>query len=90
MAMIKAGHEIMEQGAHDALVGFGGGSPMDAAKLCNSLKVPSLADFGLNREDYLSKIPVMTQQALASGSPANNPRVPTEQEVIELYKAAWS
>jgi alcohol dehydrogenase class IV len=28
----------------------------------------------------------MANQALASGSPANNPRVPDANEIIELYK----
>jgi alcohol dehydrogenase class IV len=27
----------------------------------------------------------MAKQALASGSPANNPRVPTEDEIVALY-----
>jgi alcohol dehydrogenase class IV len=28
----------------------------------------------------------MASQALASGSPANNPRVPTTDEIIDLYR----
>ena len=32
-------------------------------------------------------LPVMASQALASGSPANNPRVPTSDEIIDLYRA---
>jgi alcohol dehydrogenase class IV len=31
----------------------------------------------------------MAADALASGSPQNNPRIPTEEEIVELYKAAW-
>jgi alcohol dehydrogenase class IV len=31
----------------------------------------------------------MVQQALASGSPANNPRVPSEEEIEELYREIW-
>jgi hypothetical protein len=29
-------------------------------------------------------IPVMAAHALASGSPRNNPRIPTEQEIEQL------
>jgi alcohol dehydrogenase class IV len=32
----------------------------------------------------------MAQQALASGSPANNPRVPDAAEIEALYSQAWS
>jgi alcohol dehydrogenase class IV len=32
--------------------------------------------------------PKMARDALASGSPANNPRVPTEDESIERYRRA--
>jgi alcohol dehydrogenase class IV len=31
----------------------------------------------------------MAAQALASGSPANNPRVPTSDEIIELYRRVY-
>jgi len=27
--------------------------------------------------------------ALASGSPANNPRIPTKEEIVGLYREAW-
>jgi alcohol dehydrogenase class IV len=31
----------------------------------------------------------MASQALASGSPANNPRVPTTDEIVELYRRVY-
>jgi alcohol dehydrogenase class IV len=31
----------------------------------------------------------MADQALASGSPANNPRVPDADDIIQLYKKLW-
>ena len=31
----------------------------------------------------------MAAQALGSGSPANNPRVPTADEIIELYRRVY-
>ncbi len=31
----------------------------------------------------------MAEQALASGSPANNPRVPEIPEILTLYRAAF-
>ena len=32
----------------------------------------------------------MAEQALASGSPANNPRVPDKAEIVALYRAIYS
>ena len=34
-------------------------------------------------------LPVMASQALASGSPGNNPRVPTSDEIIGLYRRVY-
>jgi len=31
----------------------------------------------------------MANDALASGSPANNPVVPSTDEIVELYRAAY-
>ncbi len=53
------------------------------------LNVPSPRQFGIDKERYLAAIPVMTAQALASGSPQNNPRVPTAEEISELYRRVW-
>jgi alcohol dehydrogenase class IV len=32
----------------------------------------------------------MAEQALASGSPGNNPRVPREEDIVALYQQAWN
>mgnify|MGYP000025745885 CR=1 FL=1 len=53
--------------------------------LNRELDVPSLADFGIEREHYLSVIELMAEQALSSGSPLVNPRVPSKEEIMSLY-----
>src|SRR5690625_4749550 len=53
------------------------------------LEVPSPKEYGLDKERYFSLLPIMAEQALASGSPSNNPRIPTKEEIIELYKLVW-
>jgi alcohol dehydrogenase class IV len=53
------------------------------------LQVPSPKQFGLDRERYFSLIPTMAAQALASGSPENNPRIPTQEEIEALYRQVW-
>ena len=50
------------------------------------LQVPSPKQYGISEELYLKAIPTMATQALASGSPQNNPRVPTADEIAGLYR----
>jgi len=58
-------------------------------KLNDDLKVPSPAAYGIDRARYDELLPTMASQALASGSPANNPRIPTIGEIINLYKRVY-
>ena len=54
------------------------------------LQVPSPKKYGINEERYFSLIPTMAAQALASGSPQNNPRIPSAEEIGELYRQVWA
>jgi alcohol dehydrogenase class IV len=57
-------------------------------RLCEDLSLTDyLDDFGdvPSREAYLDVVDEMTQDAIDSGSPANNPRKPTRDEIRELY-----
>jgi alcohol dehydrogenase class IV len=58
-------------------------------RLNDDLKVPSPKAYGIERARYDELLPVMASQALASGSPANNPRVPSSEEIIELYRRVY-
>ncbi|MFD7454567.1 iron-containing alcohol dehydrogenase [Kitasatospora sp. NPDC059827] len=53
--------------------------------LCRDLAVPTPRSHGIDRDDWTRLTPVMAEQALASGSPANNPVVPTAEQIRELY-----
>ncbi|WP_032060822.1 iron-containing alcohol dehydrogenase [Acinetobacter baumannii] len=64
---------------------------VEALKEINkSLEVPTLAEFGANKDHFDQIVETMAQQALASGSPNNNPRVPTIGEMVDLYKQLWT
>jgi alcohol dehydrogenase class IV len=54
------------------------------------LKVPTPGSYGIPEHDWFRSLPIMAKQALASGSPANNPRVPTAEEIEELYRKVWA
>ncbi|NYT66829.1 iron-containing alcohol dehydrogenase [Alcaligenaceae bacterium] len=53
------------------------------------LDVPTPKSYGIDKDKYFSLLPTMATQAKASGSPGNNPRVPTEDEMISLYQEIW-
>ena len=57
--------------------------------LNRDLEVPSPAAHGIAKPAWEGLLPTMAQQALASGSPGNNPRVPTEEEIVALYRETF-
>ncbi len=72
-----------DAGAADKLVAW-----LD--ELNQSLELPRLRDCkGVTREKFEETVEKMATDALASGSPANNPCVPTAAEIIQLYHEAW-
>ena len=84
--------------AHVARVmGWAGDGDTDAAAcdkliaglraLNDDLGVPSPSALGHTADDAM--LHLMAQQALASGSPQNNPRVPSEDQIVALYKEMW-
>ncbi len=58
--------------------------------LNKDLSVPAPSDYGIDEAAWNGKMALMAEQALASGSPANNPRVPTAQEIVGLYREVWT
>ena len=52
--------------------------------------VPTPRQFGIDPHAWESKLDLMADQAIASGSPANNPRVPEKAEILALYRAVYA
>lgn len=57
--------------------------------LNRELKVPTPGEFGIDAAAWEGKLELMAQQALGSGSPNNNPRVPDAVEIVTLYREVW-
>ncbi|WP_299771403.1 iron-containing alcohol dehydrogenase [uncultured Pseudoteredinibacter sp.] len=81
-AMAIVSEETDEQVACDALL-------LWLEALNKELLVPSPAEFGINKDEFMNKLDIMAEQALASGSPGNNPRVPSESEMKDIYLELW-
>ena len=54
------------------------------------LAVPGPAAYGIAADAWFGKLDLMAEQALASGSPGNNPRVPEKHEIVALYREVWT
>ncbi len=54
------------------------------------LKVPTLRELGVEEKKFNSIVEQMAADAIASGSPGNNPRKATQEEIVELYRRAFS
>jgi alcohol dehydrogenase class IV len=59
-------------------------------RLIKDIQIPSLKDLGVDRAKLEQLAPKMAEDAIASGSPGNNPRQATKEEIVELYKIAYS
>ncbi|HEY4249659.1 MAG TPA: iron-containing alcohol dehydrogenase [Roseomonas sp.] len=57
--------------------------------LNRDLAVPTPAGYGIDAGKWDALIATMAQQALASGSPGNNPRVPDAAEIEALYRRVY-
>lgn len=71
-----------EDQAHQALLN-------QLKRINQTLSVPSLAEFGVDKDVFFNTLPLMAEQALASGSPNNNPRQVDKDEIVKLYEIAW-
>lgn len=58
--------------------------------LCRDLNVPTPSEFGIDAQLWQQSLALMAQQALDSGSPNNNPRIPNAAEITDLYQKVWA
>lgn len=81
MGVVEAGAD--EREAVPALI--------DALHAVNrDLDVPTPKLYGIDPSRWTDLVPLMAEQALASGSPGNNPRLPDAAEIEGLYREVWA
>lgn len=57
--------------------------------ICDVCEIPTLEQYGIDRDEYYSKISKMATDAVASGSPANTVKEVTVDDCIEIYKKLY-
>ncbi len=58
-------------------------------QLIKDIKIPSMEDLGVEKHRFEKVTWEMAEAAIASGSPGNNPRQVTKEEIVELYLLAY-
>ncbi|MEG0856948.1 MAG: iron-containing alcohol dehydrogenase [Terrisporobacter sp.] len=61
----------------------------EVTKLCKDLNIMTLKEFGVNKYEFLENLDKMAEDALESGSPYNTVRIPTKDDIINIYKSLW-
>jgi len=59
-------------------------------RLVSDVNIPPLRELIEDEEEFYRLAPKMAEDAIDSGSPGNNPRQATKEEIIELYMLAYS
>lgn len=63
---------------------------LDAVKnLCRDCHVPTLVQYGIDKDAFIGQVGKMAADAMASGSPSNTRRRISENDVIRLYYKLW-
>lgn len=57
--------------------------------ICDVCEIPALEQYGIDRDEYYSKISKMATDAVESGSPANTVKEVTVDDCIEIYKKLY-
>jgi alcohol dehydrogenase len=58
-------------------------------ELCIDLEVPTPRSYGIDETTWTELTPIMAEQAVASGSPANNPIVPSLDDIEKIYAKVY-
>jgi alcohol dehydrogenase len=62
---------------------------IELCALNDELAVPTPQEFGIKRDEFFRVCQTMAEQALASGSPGNNPIEPSVSDMVAIYQGLW-
>src|SRR5699024_8951302 len=58
-------------------------------KMIENLNIPTISEWGVNETEFKESLDKMTKDAFLSGSPQNNPVIPNDGQIKELYLNAF-
>ncbi|BCZ47470.1 1,3-propanediol dehydrogenase [Clostridium gelidum] len=57
--------------------------------LCSICEIPTLKEYGINKEEFDVLVDKMAQDAIDSGSPSNTIKSITKQDLVTIYNKLW-
>lgn len=61
----------------------------EVEKLLRDIEIPTLEEYGIDKEVFLQAVPKMAADAFASGSPSNTRKEVTVEVMEDLYRSLW-
>ena len=61
----------------------------EVEKLCEICEVPTLREYGIEEDAFLSVIEKMATDAVASGSPGNTRKIITQNDCKKIYEIVY-
>lgn len=58
-------------------------------EICRICEIPTLAEYGIDKEEFFAAMDKMAVDAIASGSPANTIKEISKEDIIKIYKSLW-
>ncbi|WP_017354167.1 iron-containing alcohol dehydrogenase [Clostridium sp. ZBS4] len=58
-------------------------------KLCKILFIPTLKEYGIDKEKFSNNLDKMAKDALESGSPQNTLKTVKHDDIVKVYKSLW-
>ncbi|WP_017209576.1 iron-containing alcohol dehydrogenase [Clostridium beijerinckii] len=58
-------------------------------ELCNTCEIPTLKEYGINKEEFNKVVDKMAQDAMNSGSPSNTIKEVKKEDLLIIYSKLW-
>ncbi len=58
-------------------------------ELCRICEIPTLEEYGIDKEEFFNVMDKMAEDAVASGSPSNTIKEIGKEDLLKIYKALW-
>lgn len=62
---------------------------LELRKLCKHCEIPTLSEYGVNKEEFDEVVDKMAGDAMASGSPSNTIKEINAKDLLEIYHRLW-
>lgn len=57
--------------------------------ICEKCEVPTLSEYGIDKQKFFDAMDKMADDALASGSPSNTQKAVTKKDILNIYTSLW-